>query len=390
MKIIRSRNAKIVAGVSVLAVAGIIAFQGSEVEQTPIASAPEKTQIQNRPNENTLQIALSRTEPVNTAAVEEEIEDPFEGREVKYRFQQIASHFAEEIKYPTYSRPIRSENDLVEYLPNRAVKSSRPINLDDVDGEIDEAAPRIALKTSQFNYYPGDKVEAFAEVTGLSGPSSITLAGTIRVNGEVVAEALDITQSDTGDAYEQQQFSLRFGDLSGAPANDQGDMDVVVEFTIDGQVYAITSLIRYPSTIASLDGVGSVHVDGEYLKIPMKVSTSSPGIHAIKANLYDAESDTPLVHLNVVEELTSESGELVLKAHIAALKEMGHEGPYELRDLALSRGASAPKYTVEHGLVEASSYPISGFAFSDYEDKPYVDERAQARLDFLTRLGSIN
>ncbi len=72
------------------------------------------------------------------------------------------------------------------------------------------------------------------------------------------------------------------------------------------------------------------------------------------------------------------------------LKKMGHEGPYELKDIKLIRSPSAPKYLTQQGLVEVASFSIAGFPFSEYEDIPYVDEQAQARLDFLTQLGSTN
>lgn len=388
MKIIRSRNAKMIAGVSVLAGVGFVALQSEPVQETSKLGTPKKIQeitigVEAQPLAETANMS-----PDDAPLAIEDRNDPFEGREVKYRFQQIASHFAQEIKYPTFSRPIHQQQDLVEYLPNRAVQSSRPINLDDVDGEIQEVGPRIALKTSKFNYYPGEPVVAVADVTGIQARNSVHVTGLVRVGGQIVAKNQGVIRSDDGSNHAHQQYSLHFDDLSNIPVSDQGDMDVVAEFTIDGNTYAITSLIRYPKTVASIEGLGEVEVEGEYLKIPMQVTTSAPGLHAIKANLYAADLGTPLVHLNTVEELNSESGVLLLKAHIAALKNMGHEGPYELRDLSFTRGASAPKYTVEQGLVGASTYPVAGFSFSEYDDVPYIDESAQSRLDFLNQLGS--
>jgi hypothetical protein len=82
------------------------------------------------------------------------------------------------------------------------------------------------------------------------------------------------------------------------------------------------------------------------LQIPLYINTSAPDLFAISGNLYDAESDIPLVHLNAIEELTSESGVIQLNTHIVALKKMGYEGPYKLKDISLSRGPSAPKYVM--------------------------------------------
>jgi hypothetical protein len=319
---------------------------------------------------------------------EEELENPFEGKEVKYRFQQVAAQFAEDIKYPIFSMPIRGENELRKYLPNRSISSSTPINLNDANAQPLEGGPRISLKTSKFRYYKGEEILAKADITGLEIGSSISVSALVMVDKKVIARASKVTRSESTTDQNGLQYNIRFNDLSNIASGILGDMTVVAEFNIDGQLYGISSLVRYPNTVATLDHVGTAEVQEEYLQIPMYINTSAPGLHAISGNLYDAESGTPLAHLNAIEELTSASGVILLKAHIVTLKKMGYEGPYELKDVSLSRGPSAPKYVLEQGLVEVASFSISGFPFSEYEDIPYVDERAQARLNFLTQLGS--
>ena len=391
MQIIKNHYPKVLVGVSLLLGLVFITLSKKDVtdERAHSVSSPAPEVAAVSKEKDALTEGPSGSEN-KTPQIEGSPEDPFEGRELKYRFQQIADQFAEDIQYPSFSRPIRNEFELIEYKPNRAVSTSRPINIDDPDAEVLEDSPRISLKTSQFNYYPGEQVMAEAEVTGLTDSSTISLDATVRVEGKVIARAHDITSIDSDNNDGSRKYTLRFSDLSNMSGHDQGDMDVVAEFKIDGRRHHITSLIRYPNTVARFEGIGAAEVENEYLLIPVHITTSSPGIHAVKGNLYIADTDTPLVHLNAVERLTSEEGVMVLKAHISALKKMGHEGPYELRDISLTRGASAPKYTVEQGLVEMARYTVSGFSFSEYDEIAYVDERAQARLDFLTKLGSVN
>ena len=315
-------------------------------------------------------------------------EDPFKGREVKYRFQQVAAQFAEDIKYPTFSKPIRNENELIKYLPNQGLSSDMAINIDDPGAAPLEDSPQISLKTSKFRYYKGEPILAEAEITGLDAGSYVSVSVYAMVDKKVIANASEVTRSDSEREQNDHHYAIRFDDLSHFASDYKGEMRIVAEFTVDGQAFAISSQVGYPNIVATLDRVGSAEVQAEYLQIPMYINTSEPGLHAISGNLYDAESGTPLVHLSAVEELSSESGVIFLKAHIVALKKMGYEGPYELKDISLSRGPSAPRNVTEQGLVEVESVSIGGFSFSEYEDIPYVDERAQARLNFLTQLGS--
>lgn len=345
--------------------------------------APEKTStlVKEKP-------PVTKLENKHGDIPQEEQENPFQGRELKARLQQVAEQFAEEIKYPVFSKPIRNEHELIKYLPNRSISSSTAINIDDPSAAPLEDSPQISLKASKFRYYSGEPILAEAEITGLEAGSYVTVSVYAMADKKVIASASEVTRSDSERSQNEHHYSIRFDDLSDFASGNKGEMRIVAEFTIDGQAYAISSQVGYPKIVATLDRVGAAEVQNEYLKIPMYINTSTPGLHAISGNLYDAESGTPLVHLRTVEELTSESGVIFLKAHIVALKKMGHEGPYELKDISLSRGPSAPRNVTEQGRVEVESVAIGGFSFSEYEDIPYVDERAQARLNFLTQIGS--
>ena len=86
--------------------------------------------------------------------------------------------------------------------------------------------------------------------------------------------------------------------------------------------------------------------------------------------------------------LESSNGVLVLRAHIAALKKAGSEGPYELKDLGLQRLPSEPDYITEYGHIEQDVFSITAFSFKLYSDQPYRNEKTQRIAKELRRLGS--
>ena len=156
----------------------------------------------------------------------------------------------------------------------------------------------------------------------------------------------------------------------------------------EGKVYSRGTSIEYISTMAAIEDVASAEIVDEYLNIPVYVATQKPGYHRVRGNLYDRETGEPLVHLRAEGQINSNADILTLKAHISALKAAGSEGPYELRDLSLQRLPSKPDYITEFGKAGQKVYDINGFSFSEYLDKPYVNEKSQRIAKELRRLGT--
>ena len=277
--------------------------------------------------------------------------------------------------YPPYSLPIRNESELIKYLPNRGIASCVDINLEDADAAVTADVTDFAalwIKASKFRFFKGEPIMAETEILGLDANRiSIVSARLLRdADKEVIAALPAVERSDDT----SHKYTLRFDDLGDFTIDDAHRMLIIVDYTIEGQMYATTASIEYyNTTVAELDYVGPAEVIQEHLEIPMVINTSAPGFHSVSGNLYDAGTDTPLVHLSGVKELVTENDVITLQAHISSLKLMGYEGPYVLKDIAIFRGASAPKYTTEPGLVPVPSFSIEGFPFSNYEDIPYVN-----------------
>ncbi len=308
-----------------------------------------------------------------------EPENPYLNREVKARLVQVADAYAEQIQYPTFSKPISDQTALQKYLPNRSVAAGRQLDLKD------ENSPRIRLKTDKHQYFEGEPIEAIVSLTGLEGDPWIEVQGRLVAKGQIMGTADGAVDTQLPGTYH-----MDFTDLNISPNSGMGEYRVVAKVTIDGQEYELGTPITYGVSVAAVTNVGMAEVRGEYLYIPVHVTTTKLGYHELGANLYAASSGKPLVHLTAQQELQAPNELMPLMAHIASLKAGGDEGPYILKDLSFTRMPSPPDFITEYGKPSQGSYPVNGFPFDEYDDVPYVDEEAQQRLEFLRQLGEVN
>ncbi|MDX1696283.1 MAG: hypothetical protein R3208_21135 [Ketobacteraceae bacterium] len=274
--------------------------------------------------------------------------------------------------YPSYSRPIFSEGQMTQYVPNQSFASCLPRNLDDPGERPTSSSDNAAtwVKASRFWYFPGETITAEADVIGLDASrfSSVSARLIVDEGNEVIATATGVKIPGTAHKYR-----LSFDNAGEFSIDNTKRMSIIAEFTVEDHYFEIgTSIEYYETVVTRLDSIGPAEVIAEHLEIPVYVSTTELGIHSVSANLYDAESGIPLVHLYADKDLTLESDVITLQAHIAALKIAGSEGPYVLKDFALTRKPSPPNYVTERGSVIPSSVAIPQFPFTEYNDIPYV------------------
>jgi len=338
-------------------------------EPTLVSSQQAKTEFDFK--------AKKRAIPIAEALEKNYLENPFSGQETKARLAQISDGFAEDIQYPTTSKPIRDDVALQKYRPNQSIASSVAISPKQKD------SPQISIKSSKHQYFVGETITAIAQVQGLAAKQNISILGKLIQNGQQIASA-----KVSPFPQDPHQFELRFESLGDIEIDSTNLARVVASFQFDNEHYEIGTAVNYVNAVASVDHVAVAQVENEYLSIPVYINTTVPGYHQVSAILYKADSNQALLSLSAEKELLTNYDAIPLKAHIAALKAMGHQGPYILKDLTLTRMPSKPTFTTEYGTVSQESFDIEGFPFSDYQDLPYVDEQAQARLEFLTQLGS--
>ena len=297
--------------------------------------------------------------------------------EMKERLLTISEAYEEHVQYPNFSRPIKADELERKHLPDIPIASELPARLSDPN------SPTLVIKSSKMRYFPDDQIGAVASINGLGNDVTSDVSATLVANGKVVSYA---TVSPLED--QPHRYALNFQSIDTSEFDAKQELTISTEFLFEGSQYQRGTSIEYVRTIASIDQVEPASVQQEYLVIPVYVSTDKPGYHRVQGILYDATNGTPLVHLKDEADLDSSYGTLSLKAHIAALKKSGSEGPYILKDMSLQRLPSAPDYITEFGSVEFSHVDIEGFSFSEYNDQPYVNEKAQRIAKELRRLGS--
>jgi hypothetical protein len=306
-------------------------------------------------------------------------DNPYFNQEVKARLAQVADSYAEQIKYPSFSMPINNQESLQKYLPNRSFAAERRLNIED------ENSPSIHLQTDKRRYFSGEDIHVTVSVTGLTGDPWVKVQ-TRLVGGELTLVKPDARAS----GQETSTYHVSFTGIDELTDSAIEEYRVIAMVTIDGQVYELGTPVSYVAKVAKVTDVGMSQVRGEYLYIPVNVTTNKPGYHKLSANLYSAQSGKPLVHLSAQQELRSKQGQMQLKAHKASLEEGGDSGPYRLKDISFTRMPSSPNFTTEYGSASEDSYAINGYAFDEYDDVPYVDEEAQQRHEFLQQVGNLN
>jgi len=360
--------------VTIVVISVVLMFKTSEPAQNKTPSVTNT----HKPAQPVLAHKKNRqlVSTINNDSPAEYKDNPLFEREAKARLIEISKSFSQDIKYPENSKPIRSDIELKKYIPNASVASSMASNVKEIN------SPHISIKSSKYQYFVGEVIRAEASIQGLSTQKTVSVSARLVQNGETLGHASVVPSGQAPGL-----FNVSFDDLGDQPLNTQDAIRIIAQFRVGNENYEIGTPVSYVPSVAKIDYVQGAAVHGAYLHIPVYLTTTNPGYHLVSANLYNAENGQALLHLSEQKELLIEHDYIELKGHISALKAMGHAGPYELKDISLTRMPSRPKYTTEYGLVTQESFTIEGFPFSDYEDIPYVDEQAQARLDYLAKLG---
>ncbi|MDX1451764.1 MAG: hypothetical protein R3183_04335 [Oleiphilaceae bacterium] len=296
---------------------------------------------------------------------------------LKAQLRTIAKAYQEQVQYPDFSVPIEAEALPYKFMPHAPVAVGMPASLSD------PTSPELTLLAEKVRYFNGEAPAAIAGIEGLSDNTNSSVTGQLVVDGTIRSYAQVVPS-----AQHPHQFTLNFDSIQIDDLAWKSEAVIRVEYSFEGKQYARSLPISFVAEVASVAAVGTAQVNEAYLSIPVTVQSQKPGYHRLRANLYDRNSNSPLVHLKAEGELQTGQDTIILKAHIAALQAAGSEGPYELRDLNLQRMPSAPDYITEYGSANDMAYPVDGYPFSVYTQEPYVHEKAQRIAKELLQLGS--
>jgi len=151
----------------------------------------------------------------------------------------------------------------------------------------------------------------------------------------------------------------------------------------------ISAVFKLAGTDATLTNLDEAYIDGAHLIIPAQFDVAVPGYYRIQANLYDSASQQPISHLNSAFLLTKRENSGLLKVHAVTLRSQGSPGPYQLRDINVTRGPEKPGDKTGYGFSKQSSYEVNGFDLSHYSDEEFVDPKNQQRLEFLQKMAGL-
>jgi hypothetical protein len=330
----------------------------NETPAIPLSSASMSTAVDDsNEHTNTALPLLTQSLPSQRAKTETTLEEP-----LAEQYDDVAIQFAEAIQYPSESLPIFDPTTVQKYIPNQ----SAPIRFEEND-------VLLSLRSDHLRFSPSQAITGSVSV---KGEANAELRLTLIQAGQIIADIIA-----TPSEHEQ---PFQFPPLGQRWQNDE--LQLVATLTSSANEWVVsTPILReyFDADSAQLTSIEPSRVDGAWLIIPVNLRVESPGFYRIEANLYAASDNRPLLHLTTEGELTGGSGQLLLRAHIRALKAMQDEGDYLLKHIALEQMPSPPDFETTQGLVSLPSITIQGHPFNDYTDEPFLDAEALARLEFL-------
>lgn len=308
--------------------------------------------------------------------------DPYENELIKAQLQQVGALYAESIKYPITSQPILSAQDVRDYRPFEESEVDLPFpESDDEDKPI-----RVVAATNSFQYFQGDVVSIRVQIQNAPASKFIQVKAVISgATGELPSQ-IDFRPSSESLTQFNAEFDTRL-----VPASLLSDeMLVKLAVKIDGRTLNTTVVFKVAIASAQIVGIQQVQPQGPNLVIPVQINVYQNGYYFMNAILQDAVSGKPLIQLQAERRLNRGNGIIELKAHIAALRQQGAEGPYLLRSLNIHKGAEENEQFDAPGSSTQPQFFIQGFPFSAYENERHVDELAEERLDFLNGVGGVD
>lgn len=311
-------------------------------------------------------------------------EDPFQGREMKAQFLQVADLYKQNARYPANSIPVVGERFAQPVKPFEQAEVDTPYPSDKNDSD----PIRISASVEKIEYFAGDPIHARVIISGGNVDEYsriVTLGSIISVN-----DGRDTGLSVNFERANFNEFRSIIDTRSSAPG--QIPREALLKLTVkleDGRALTQTVPFFYNgSPSARVENIGNSYQEGSFLIIPLQYNVFEAGYYFVDTILDDAETGQPLVQLQTEGRMQLGNGVLTLKAHIHALKDAGSAGPYRLRVVNTFRaGTFEETGDVAATVSQPFGYELEGVPFSQYDDTPFIDPEVQERIEFLEQLG---
>jgi hypothetical protein len=340
-------------------------------------------------SQSTMTVDKREVKPVLPAVVKEDKKEVAESSDseqkeefeiasdaMKVQLKNVASAFEKSIKYPPWSQPLSEKNwDLLN--PNAFIENSLPLD--------EEGNSSASLKLTSFVLFKGDPVEVTLTIQ-----SSEELSGIESQQAELLSNHKTVASFMLSKTQTTENGIVLQGEYTPGSEVENWSEELQIKVLLDlgqGEPNMLVSNFRYAEKQAELTEINDSYVDSSELVIPLSFNIKQDGRYRVSANLYSVSTGKPLSHVYAKENLNNTNNSMDLKVHAGLLKDLNDPGPYELRDITISRLPSRPGDTTGYGSTQLESVPVNGFDLEDYSDEPYVDLQAQQRLEFLKNLG---
>jgi hypothetical protein len=300
---------------------------------------------------------------------------PSDGAIFKAQFSQIADNYMDTAQFPVGSQPIRNPADVYEPAPFELAQFSIPFPMQG-GGTL-----KVSAALDRFLYFAGDTIAIKVTVEGAPVNAYVEVDSQFSSSKEDLQTPVELS-SKNGALFEGSVDTSTVSDSSFTP-----EMLLKALITVDGEEFFITQGFRYFQASADVIGIGRVEANGANLDIPVELDVEESGYYFLRAVLEDAETKKQLIALQSEGRLAKGSRKLMLQAHIQALKFSGSEGPYNLTNIKLYRGANEEEEFDVPGKTREKKYKVQGFSFDRYDDVDHVDPIALERAEFLRSLG---
>nr|WP_136250559.1 hypothetical protein [Ningiella ruwaisensis] len=296
------------------------------------------------------------------------------------QIEDIANAYSDTAQYPVNSQPIKDPAQIVTFAPFE--ENATDFSLDsELYGKV-----RLSVATKQYQHFVGDDIEVLITLANVPDSASVSAEASLtHIDGkEIIPIELNRRFEETW------KFNASVSAMELEETSLPQELQVAARVEADGEIFFSTASLQYHDPSATITGLDYPNPNAEYLDIPLSLEVHEKGYFYLSAVLYDQSGKKPLVQLQQEARLGEGEQEMVLKAHIQALKFHLDEGPYILKHLQIRRGAEEGESVDQQGNSQSQAYEIDAFSFDRYEDKPYRNELAQEREAFLRRLSSVS
>ena len=305
--------------------------------------------------------------------------DGWVSQAVKLQMVEVSEAYAENIRYPKYSKPLH-DTDWNLLNPRPFIPKLTPLDFND------DLSAGIVLP--QYIVSRDENLPVNVEVKGAQisevQPQHVSVYLSDHSETENRIDLTSASYSDGVFTYSGVLDKEMFSTL------DNRESMIFSKITFDNNEQAIVSAVfKLVGTDATMTHLDDSYVDGAHLIIPANFDISKQGYYRVEANLFDKNSQKPISHLNSSFLLSNKENKGLLKVHASTLRSKGYAGPYQLTDFNITRGPSKPGDKTGYGTSKEDTFNVEGFDLNAYSHEEYEDPKNKQRLEFLQKMAGI-